>query len=466
VQVVLLSGEAGIGKSRLVQVLTDQMATEPRAWLTSCQCSPYHQYSAFYPLIDLLEQVVLRFKREETPQQKLGKLEGFLVRYGLPLAEAVPLFAVLLSLPLSADYAPLNVSPEQQKQQTLHAILTILLRIAAQQPLLLVMEDLHWVDPTTLELLGLLIDQCPTARILTLLTCRPDFSPPWTGRAHLTQVTLPRLPRRQAAEMTARVAHGKALPTEVMEQVVARTDGVPLFVEELTKMVLESGLLREEDDRYALTGALPPLAIPTTLHDSLMARLDRLTDAKAVAQLGATLGRTFAYELLQAVSPLDEGLLDQALARLLEAELLYQQGVPPRATYLFKHALIQEVAYQSLLKTTRQRYHQQVAQVLEAGFPATVKTQPELVAHHYTEAGLAAQAIPYWQQAGQQALQRNVLLLGPPGVGTSMLARRLTTLLPATTLANPTGTTRLHRVVGLTGGCTALTVANLGQAPP
>src|SRR5262245_3907964 len=211
-QVVLLSGEAGIGKSRLVQVLKEHVATEPQAWLTPCQCSPYYQNTALYPLIDLLERIALRLEREESPEQKLRKLEGFLVQYGLPLAEAVPLFAALLSLPLTADYAPLAVSPEQQKQKTLHTLLTIMLRIAAQQPVLFVMEDLHWVDPTTLELLSLLVDQGPTARILALWTFRPDFSPPWTGRSHLTQVTLPRLPQRQAAEMTARVAHGKNLP--------------------------------------------------------------------------------------------------------------------------------------------------------------------------------------------------------------------------------------------------------------
>ncbi len=291
------------------------------------------------------------------------------MQYGLPLAEAVPLFAALLSLPLPADYAPLTLSPEQQKQQTLHALLTILLRIAAQQPVLFVMEDLHWVDPSTLELLSLLVDQGPTARILALFTFRPDFSPPWTGRAHLTQVTLNRLPRRQAAEMIRQVAHGKALPPEVVEQIVAKTDGVPLFVEELTKMVLESGLLQERDERYALTGPLPPLAIPATLHDSLMARLDRLAAVKALAQLGATLGREFSYALLQAVAPWDEGTLQQGLHQLVAAEFLYQRGLPPQATYRFKHALIQDAAYQSLLRSTRQQYHQRIAQVLEAQFP-------------------------------------------------------------------------------------------------
>jgi class 3 adenylate cyclase/predicted ATPase len=379
-QVVLLSGEAGIGKSRLVQVLKESVATEPQAWLTPCQCSPYYQNTALYPMIELLERVALRFAREESPQQKFSKLEGFVVQYGLPLAETVPLFASLLSLPLPADYAPLSVSPEQQKQQTLYALLTILLRIAAQQPVLFIMEDLHWVDPSTLEFLSLLVDQGPTARILALFTFRPDFSPPWTGRSHLTQVTVPRLPQRQAVEVIRQVAHRKPLPPEVVEQIVAKTDGVPLFVEELTKMVLESGLLQEQEECYALTGPLPPLAIPATLHDSLMARLDRLATVR------------------------------RGLHQLVEAEFLYQQGLPPQATYVFKHALIQDMAYQSLLRSTRQHYHQRIAQVLVERFPETAETKPELLAHHYTEAGLHEQAIPYWQQAGQQALQRSANL--------------------------------------------------------
>jgi predicted ATPase len=423
--VVLLSGEAGIGKSRLVHMLTEQVASEPQAWLTPCQCSPYYQNTALYPMIELLERVVLRFEREEAPSQKLRKLEGFLVQYGLPLAEALPLFAALLSLPLSAEYAPLTMAPEQQKQQTLHALLTIFVRIATQHPVLFVMEDLHWVDPTTLELLTLLVDQGPTARILALWTFRPDFSPPWTGRAHLTQLTLPRLPRQQATAMAARVAHGKALPAEVVAQVVAKTDGVPLFVEELTKMVLESGLLQEHEERYALTGPLPPLAIPATLHDSLMARLDRLAAVKALAQLGATLGRDFTYELLHAVAPWDEGTVRRGLQQLVAAEFLYQQGVPPQATYLFKHALIQDAAYQSLLRSTRQQYHQRIAQVLEAQFPERCATQPELLAHHYTEAGLPMQALGYWHKAGERAIERSAHLeaLGHLRTGLDLLQR-------------------------------------------
>src|SRR5215813_4968260 len=269
------------------------------------------------------------------------------------------------------------------------------------------MEDLHWVDPTTLELLNLLVDQGPTARILALLTFRPDFSPPWTVRSHLTQLTVNRLPQRQAVEVIRQVAHGKALPPEVVEQIVVKTDGVPLFVEELTKMVLESGLLQERDERYDLSGPLPPLAIPATLHDSLMARLDRLATVKSLAQLGATLGREFSYELFQAVALWDEETVRRGLHQLVEAEFLYQRGLPPQATYTFKHALIQDVAYQSLLRSTRQHYHQRIAQVLAARFPAMVVTQPELLAQHYTEAGLLAEAVPYWQQAGQRAIERS-----------------------------------------------------------
>jgi len=409
-QVVLLSGEVGIGKSRLVEVLKEHVATDPQAWLTPCQCSPYHHNSVLYPIIDLLERVVLQFERDETPQQKRSKLEGLLVQHGLSLAEAVPLFASLLSLPLGSSYAPLNMSPEQQKQKTLQAFLTLLLRRAAQQPLLFVVEDLHWIDPSTLELLSLLVAQGPTTRILTLFTFRPDFSPPWTGRSHLTQLTLHRLTPRQAAEMIGRVAHRKALPAEVVEQVVAKTDGVPLFVEELTKMVLESDLLEEREEHYELTGPLPPLAIPTTLHDSLMARLDRLATVKGLAQLGATLGREFSYELLQAVSLWDEATLQRGLQQLVGAEFLYQQGLPPQATYLFKHALIQEAAYQSLLKSVRQQYHQRIARVLEERFLEVTETQPELLAHHYTEAGLGEEAVAYWHRAGRRALERSANL--------------------------------------------------------
>ena len=284
---------------------------------------------------------------------------------------------------------------------------TVLLALTAQRPGLLIVEDLHWIDPSTLELLTLFLDQGPTARVLTLLTCRPEFRAPWGFCAHLTFLTLSRLLPTETEVMVARVVGRKALPPEVAQQVVAKADGVPLFVEELTKMMLESGLLQEQEHQYELRGPLSSSAIPATLHDSLMARLDRLAVAKEVAQLGATLGRVFPYELLQAVSPWDEQTLQQALARLVEAELLYQHGVPPQATYRFKHALIQGAAYQSLLKSTRQHYHRQIAQVLEARFPEIRATQPALVAQHYTEAVLTGQALGYWQRAGERAIQRS-----------------------------------------------------------
>jgi predicted ATPase len=319
----------------------------------------------------------------------------------------VPLFAALLSLPPPAHYSPLTLTPQRQRQKTLEALLTWLAQETEKHPVLFIVEDLHWVDPSTLEFLNLLVDQSPTARIMVLLTCRPEFTPPWPSRAHLTPLTLTRLPRSQVERIVASVAWAKTLPREVMQQIVVKTDGVPLFVEELTKTVLESGLLREHEDHYELTGPLPALAIPATLQDSLMARLDRLSAVKAVAQLGATLGRQFAYDLLQAISPLDEGTLQQSLRQLVEAELLYQRGMPPQATYIFKHALIQDTAYQSLLKSTRQQYHQKIVQVLEGQFPETVETQPELLAHHYTEAGLSEQAIRYWQLAGQRSSERS-----------------------------------------------------------
>ena len=310
-------------------------------------------------------------------------------------------------MPLPDQYPPPALAPQGQKQKTLEALLEWLLRETEQHPVLFIVEDLHWLDPSTLEFLSLVIDQTVSMRLFALFTYRPIFRPPWAPQAHLTPLNLNRLPRHQAALMIEQVAGGKALPAEVHQQLLTKTDGVPLFVEELTKMVLESGLLREVADRYELIGPLPPLAIPATLQDSLMGRLDRLATGKLVAQLGATIGRQFDYELLQAVSPMDEATLQQALGQLVEAELLYQRGVPTGGTYVFRHALIQETAYLSLLRSMRQQYHQQIALALVAGFPETVDTQPELVAHHYTEAGLAAQAVPYWQRAGQRAIERS-----------------------------------------------------------
>jgi class 3 adenylate cyclase/predicted ATPase/energy-coupling factor transporter ATP-binding protein EcfA2 len=405
-QVVLLTGDAGIGKSRLVQMLKEHVANESHVrW--ECRSSEHSQNTALFPLVDLFQRL-LRLHAEDTPDAKLGKLEQALSQYRLPLEESVLLFAPLLSLPISEDrYPPLNVSPQRQRQKMLESLVAILLELAERQPVLFILEDLHWTDPTTLELLNLLIEQTPTASLLGLLTCRPHFHPAWHHRSYITEMTLNHLSHTQVEQIVACITHGKALPPEVLRQIIGKTDGVPLFVEEITKAILESGQLKALDDRYEPTGAFAAFAIPATLHDSLMARLDRLVTAKAVAQYGAVIGRQFAYELLQVVSQVDEVMLQHELGRLVEAEIVYQRGVPPQSTYVFKHALIQDAAYESLLKSTRQHYHQRIAQVLEAQFPETAEAEPELLAHHSTEAGLSPQAVRYWQRAGQRARARS-----------------------------------------------------------
>jgi class 3 adenylate cyclase/predicted ATPase len=408
-QVVLISGEAGIGKSALVEGLRAQVRAEglPRI---AFRCSPYHTTSALHPVITHLERL-LQFASGDPPATRLAKLEAGLRPYGLPLAEVVPLLAGLLSVSLPAErYAVLTLTPQQQKQQTLDVLVAWLAAEAERQPVLVAWEDLHWADPTTLEMLGLLVEQAPTVPMLHVLTYRPEFSPPWPQRSHMTPLVLTRLERPQVEALITQRAGGKLLPAEVVQYIVEKTDGVPLYVEELTKMLLASALLQEEADQYVLTGPLHAVAIPDTLQDALMARLDQLNRAKEVAQLGAVLGREFPYALLQAIAPQDEDTLQAGLGQLVGAELLYQRGRPPRARYIFKHALIQDAAYHSMLKSTRQQVHQQVAEVFEARFPTFVETQPELVAQHYTAAGCTEQAVHYWQQAGQHASDRSAYL--------------------------------------------------------
>jgi predicted ATPase/class 3 adenylate cyclase len=405
-QVMLLSGEAGIGKSRLVQVLKDHAKDEPHAQI-ECRCSPYHTNSAFYPLAELLQRK-LGWQPEDTADAKLHKLETVLAQIHLDVNTAVPLFTALLSLPLPDDrYPPIQLSSQQQRQQTLEAFLQLVLLASEQHPVLFIVEDLHWVDPSTLEFLQLLIDQAPTTSLYLLVTCRPDYQPSWSHKSYLTEITVNRLSRHQIEQMVTQVVSRKTLPVEIIEQLVDKTDGVPLYVEEMTKAVLESGTLKEVNGQYELVGSVSSLVIPATLQDSLMARLDRLVTAKAVAQYASVIGRQFSYELLQAVSQLDETMLQHELGRLVAAELVYQRGLPPHAIYMFKHALIQDTAYASLLRSTRQGYHRHIAEVLVERFPETAEAQPELLAHHYTEAGLNGQAVDYWYKAGQKAIERS-----------------------------------------------------------
>jgi class 3 adenylate cyclase/predicted ATPase len=406
--VVLISGEPGIGKSRIAATLVERLSAEPHTRLRYF-CSPHHQDSALYPSIAQLERAA-GFRREDTAEQRLAKLEAVLALGTNDLSEAVPLLADLLSIPSGDRYPPLNLTPQKRKERTLDAQWAQVEGLSARQPVLMAFEDVHWSDPTTRESLDLLIDRVPPLRVLVLITFRPEFTLPWIGRPHVTLLSLSRLPPRQRAEMIAQVTGGKPLPKEIADEIVDRTDGVPLFVEELTKAVIESGILTETSDRYAITGPVAPLAIPTTLHASLLARLDRLAPTREVAQIGAALGRHFSHELISAVAPMPQHQLDDALAQLVSAELIFRRGMPPDAEYTFKHALVQDAAYSTLLRGRRQQLHARIAATLEDQFPEIKATQPELLARHCAEAGLAAKAVGYRLKAGQQALVREAMI--------------------------------------------------------
>ncbi len=405
--VVLISGEPGIGKSRLAQTLIDRLAGEPYTRLRTF-CSPHHQDHALYPTITQLERAA-GFRREDTTEHRLDKLEAVLALATNDLGEAAPLFAALLSLPIGERYPPLNLTPQRQKEKTLRALVAQVEGLAARQPVLMLFEDAHWSDPTSLELFDLTIDRVPAMPVLLIVTYRPEFTAPWIGRPHVTSLGLNRLAPRQRAEMIAGITGGKALPGEIADQIIDRTDGVPLFVEELTKAVVESGLLTDAGDHYTAAEPLPALAIPASLQASLLARLDRLAPVREVAQIGAALGRQFSHELIGAVAALPQPRLDDALAQLVGAELIYRRGTPPDAEYTFKHALVQEPAYGTLLRSRRQQLHARIAATLEGQFPEIVAAQPALLAHHCTEAGQNEKAVGYLLKAGRQAVARAVM---------------------------------------------------------
>jgi class 3 adenylate cyclase/predicted ATPase len=405
-QIVPVSGEPGIGKSRITAELEKRLHADPHLWLRYF-CSPYHQDSALYPFIDQLGRAS-GFARDDPPSARVEKLETLLAQAGPP-EQDMALLVDLLSLPRSERHQLPNLSPQRKKERTLQALIRQLEGVARHRPLVMVFEDAQWSDPTSRELLDLTVERVRRMPVLLIVTFRPEFHPPWTGQPQVTTLALNRLDRRGRTALVRHIAGDKALPPEVIDQITDRTDGVPLFIEELTKSVLESGLLREEADRYLIDWASPPFTIPTTLHDSLLARLDRLASVRLVAQIGAAIGREFSHEHLRAVSRLSEAELEVALGRLVASELVFQCGRPPDAVYTFKHALVQDAAHGSLLRSSRQQLHAQIAEALETQSPALMDSQPELFAQHYTEAGLVEKSVTYWGKAGHRSAARSAM---------------------------------------------------------
>jgi class 3 adenylate cyclase/tetratricopeptide (TPR) repeat protein len=406
-QVVLLSGEPGIGKSRILTALRQKLDAQGVQALRF-QCSPYYVNSAFWPSIDNFERA-LKFARDETTDSKLDKLEALIVtHYGRPLAD-VRFVASILSIPCEQRYGALPMTPQKHKDETLRTLVDITEAAARRQPSVLLFEDAHWADPTTLEVLDLLIDRVRTVPLLVVLTHRPEFQSRWSGQGHVGALNLSKLTRTQSAAMVSALAGGKPLPAGLLEQILTRTDGVPLFVEELTKSILESGELREAGDHYEYEGAARSVTIPATLRDSLMARLDRFLPVKEMAQIGAAIGREFSYELIAAVAPMPQAQLDAALAQLSASGLAFRRGTPPDAIYTFKHALVQDAAYDTLLKSRRGELHAKIARAIKQHFPNVEATEPEVLAYHLTAGGLTEDAIPLWQAAGELALKRRAL---------------------------------------------------------
>jgi class 3 adenylate cyclase/predicted ATPase len=391
-QVVLISGEPGIDKSRLTAELDERLRADPHLCLRYF-CSPYHQDSALHPFTDQFGRTA-GFARDDPPEARLEKLEALLARSAPPEAD-IALLADLMSLPVSQRHPLPNLSPRRKKELTLAALMRRLEGLARRQPIAVVFEDAHWIDPTSRELLDLTVERVANLPVLLIITFRPEFQPPWTGQPQVAMLALNRLDRRDRTALVMQIAGDKPLPNGVIDQITERTDGVPLFAEELTKSVLESGA--------------PLVGIPTTLHDSLMARLDRLASVRQVAQTGAAIGREFSYPLLRTVSRLDEDELQTALARLVSSELVFQRGAPPDAVYSFKHALVQEATYSSLLRSRRQQLHAQIADALEAQSPELMENQPELFGQHYAEAGLVEKSVACWGKAGRRSITRSAM---------------------------------------------------------
>ena len=399
-QVVLLSGEAGIGKSRLTAALLERLASEPYTRLRYF-CSPQHTESALYPIISQMERAA-GFAHDDSGQAKLEKLDTVLAQSFTSRQDAA-LFAEMLSQSNDGRYPKLELSPQQRRQKTLEALTAQLEALSSTNPVLMIFEDAHWIDPTSLEALGRSVDRIRSLDALLVVTYRPEFEPPWIGRPHVTALTLNRLGEREIAAMIDRLTGNKLLPANIRQDIIERTDGIPLFAEEITKAALEAESEGAAEHTIAAVPA-PSLAVPASLHASLMARLDRLGPAKEVAQIGAAIGREFTHALLAAVVRKPEQELGSALDRIVRAGLLFRQGVPPHASYLFKHALIQDAAYGTLLREPRRALHARIAETLESGFADIAENQPEILARHCTEAGLLEKAAGLWGKAGQRSL--------------------------------------------------------------
>jgi class 3 adenylate cyclase/predicted ATPase len=399
-QVVVKFGEPGIGKSRIVQEIFERIAGD-RHGHVSFQCSPYYTSTAFYPFIEQLK-FSLGLDRDDVSTLSLSSLEAAVAAASGDVEQVTPLFAALLSVPTGERYAPLVLSPQQQKDATVAALVNHLLGQARDQPLVIAFEDLHWIDPTSREVIDLLVDKVQNRPILAIITARSEFQPSWNAHSHITTLVLNRLSRPLRTTLVERVA-GRELPKEVVEEIIVKTDGVPLFLEELTKTVLESNLLTERHGRYVLSGQWRQLAIPATLTDSLMARLDRMGPFKRIAQVGATIGREFSYETLHAVADTQTEQIEAALDHLEEAGLIVRRGHPPDALYSFKHVMIQNAAHASLLHSERRKLHSRIAQVLSEMYPEKMGREPELLAHHLTESGQSEPAASFWLKAGKQA---------------------------------------------------------------
>lgn len=399
---LLVSGEAGIGKSRIAASLGEWITAQGHTRL-SYQCSPYHSNSALYPMIVQLERAA-GFAQDDPPERRLDKLERMLALAVPEPRSIAPFFAALLSIPAAGRYPPLNLTAAQQRRKVFEGLLAQLEGLARARPVLVVFEDAHWADATSLEVLSQVLERIAALPVLLLLTCRPEFEPRWAGRPNFSMLALGRLEREHVRTLIGQVTKGQVLPPEVLDQIVTKTDGIPLFVEELTKSVLESQLLVDEGGSLRVDGALPALAIPATLKDSLMARLDRLAPVAQVVQAGAAIGRTFSWAMIAAVSGQSDEALSAALQSLIDAGLIFRRGAPPHTSYLFKHALIQDAAYESMLRSRRGLLHARIVQAIETHFPEMAETTPELVAHHCVRAELADKAIDYLTRAGQRSL--------------------------------------------------------------